>query len=111
MDETQIPTLFLFVKYNRLDAMGGPNHLGNLCDSPLLAVPNRARNANEEEISEKTQWELATSPFGPIIGDGRTREELNALGFKAEFLDVGVVVQPMYYYMGHISRHVSTYYM
>ena len=28
------------------------------------------------------------------------------MGFPARYLDVGVVVQPMYYYMGHISRYV-----
>ena len=33
-------------------------------------------------------------------------EELNAMGFPAEYLNKGVVVQPMFYYMGHISRHV-----
>ena len=31
---------------------------------------------------------------------------MNALGFPAKFLDVGLAVQPMYYYMGHISRYV-----
>jgi glucosylceramidase len=41
-----------------------------------------------------------------VVGNGQTREELNAMGFPARFLDAGVVVQPMYYYMGHISRHV-----
>jgi len=51
-------------------------------------------------------FEHAGHPFGRVIGDGRTREELDALGFSAKFLDAGVVVQPMYYYMGHISRHV-----
>lgn len=40
------------------------------------------------------------------IGDGRTREELNALGFPAQYLDKGVAVQPIYFYMGHVSRYV-----
>ena len=40
------------------------------------------------------------------MGDNRTREELNAMGIPAQYLDLGVVVQPMFYYMGHISRHV-----
>ena len=40
------------------------------------------------------------------IGDGRTREELNAFGFPAKYLDKGVAVQPIYFYMGHVSRHV-----
>lgn len=89
-----------------LDSIGGPNHLGNLCDAPLLAVPHRALGA---ENIPPTQWfEKHGNPsrFGRVIGDGRTREELNALGNPAKFLDAGVVVQPLYYYMGHISRHV-----
>ncbi|EED87519.1 glucosylceramidase [Thalassiosira pseudonana CCMP1335] len=58
-----------FIEWNLiLDSIGGPNHLGNMCDSPLLA--------------------------------------LNAEGVSAKYLDVGIVVQPMYYYMGHITRFV-----
>lgn len=41
-----------------------------------------------------------------IIGDGRTREEWNAMGMPARYLDVGVAVQPIYFYMGQISRFV-----
>jgi len=78
-----------------------------MCDAPILAVPHRAKGALEEGVPNKMPWELKENPFGPVLGDQRTREELNARGNPAEFLDVGVVVQPMYYYMGHISRHVS----
>ena len=87
-----------------LDAYGGPNHLGNMCDSPLLAVPYRAVGA--QNISKRASFEKHGPMFGEPIGDGRTREELNAFGIPAEYVDVGVVVQPMYYYMGHISRYV-----
>lgn len=89
-----------------LDSVGGPNHLGNMCDSPLLAVPHRAIRASVEGIPSQMNWETIGHPYGRVVGDGRTREELHALGAPAKFLDLGVVVQPMYYYMGHISRHV-----
>jgi glucosylceramidase len=88
-----------------LDGIGGPNHLGNLCESTLLAVPHRAVGV-EANFPPLPDFEHNT-PMGNVsIGDGRTREELNALGFPAKYLDVGVVVQPIYYYMGHISRYV-----
>jgi glucosylceramidase len=87
-----------------LDSIGGPNHLGNLCDAGVLAVPHRAINASG--MPETMRFEHAGHPFGVNNGDGRTRAELNALGFPAKHLDVGLAVQPMYYYMGHISRYV-----
>lgn len=74
-----------------------------MCDSPLLAVPYRA--GGEHNITVLPSFEHADFPFGPVDGDTRTREELNARGFPAEYLDKGIVVQPMFYYMGHISRH------
>jgi glucosylceramidase len=43
---------------------------------------------------------------GRIIGEERSREELNALGFPARFLDKGLAVQPIYFYMGQISRYI-----
>jgi len=92
-----------------LDSIGGPNHLGNLCDASILAVPHRAAmDENEPHIPPTFDWETtnASKRFGTNVGDGRTREELNALGFPAKHLDVGLAVQPMYYYMGHISRYV-----
>eukprot|EP00536_Pseudo-nitzschia_multiseries_P005494 jgi/Psemu1/318656/estExt_fgenesh1_pm.C_1030007 len=89
-----------------LDSVGGPNHLNNLCDTTVLAVPHRA--VDGADIPPTMEWEKTDSHgrFGPVVGDGRTREELNALGFPAKHLDVGLAVQPMYYYMGHISRYV-----
>lgn len=73
-----------------LDSIGGPNHLHNLCDATILAVPHRAINASD--IPPTLDWEHTNSSawFGPNIGDGRTREELNALGFPAKHLDVGL---------------------
>mmetsp|Transcript_5326 Transcript_5326/g.15516 ORF Transcript_5326/g.15516 Transcript_5326/m.15516 type:complete len:892 (-) Transcript_5326:169-2844(-) len=88
-----------------LDSMGGPNHLGNMCDAPLLAVPYRAKDAPPSTPTVQP-FEKADHPFGKIHGDEWTREELNARGVPAEFLDVGVVVQPLYFYTGHITRHV-----
>lgn len=92
-----------WVEWNLLlDSMGGPNHLGNLCDASLLAVPHRALNASSPVVD----FENGRRPFGPVVGDGRTKEELHALGFPADLLDRGVVAQPLFYYMGHISRYV-----
>ena len=88
-----------------LDGIGGPNHLGNLCETGILSVPHRALDATPD-ILPLPSFEK-DRPFGNVsIGDGRTREELNALGIPAEFLDVGLAVQPIYFYMGHISRYV-----
>jgi glucosylceramidase len=89
-----------------LDSIGGPNHLNNLCDATILAVPHRAINGSG--IPPTAVWEKtnSTALFGANHGDERTREELNALGFPAKHLDDGLAVQPMYYYMGHISRYV-----
>ena len=89
-----------------LDSIGGPNHLGNLCDATLLAVPHRAMGAKDIPSTQPFESHGNPSRFGRVVGDDRTREELNALGYAAKYLDVGVVVQPLYYYMGHISRHV-----
>jgi glucosylceramidase len=88
-----------------LDSIGGPNHLGNLCDASLLAVPHRAIGS---DAPHTMPWEHTdhSSRFGRNVGDDRTREELNALGFPAELLDFGIVAQPLFYYMGHLSRHV-----
>jgi glucosylceramidase len=88
-----------------LDGIGGPNHLNNLCESTILAVPHRAVGM-AKDYPPLPSFEKQ-KPFGNVsLGDGRTREELNALGFPAKFLDVGIAVQPIYFYMGHISRHV-----
>lgn len=90
--------------HTSLDSIGGPNHLGNMCDSPLLAVPHRAVGA--VDIPKQMSFETAGHPFGKVHGDGKTREELNAEGVPAKYLDLGVVVQPMYYYVGHITKFV-----
>jgi glucosylceramidase len=93
-----------FRRVNRLDPIGGPNHLGNMCDAPLLAVPYRV--SHDHNVSQLPDFEHEDYPFGPVVGDSRTREELNSMGMPAKYLDRGVVVQPMFYYMGHISRHI-----
>ena len=94
-----------WIEWNMLlDAIGGPNHLGNLCDSPLLAVPYRAKGA--QGVPKTQKWEHAGHPFGLPVGDNFTRDELDARGNPAAFVDKGVIIQPIYFYMGHISRHV-----
>lgn len=94
-----------FIEWNLiLDSVGGPNHLGNMCDSPILAVPHRALGA--VDIPDQLFFEHAGHPFGEVHGDHKTREELNSEGFPAKFLDLGIAVQPMYYYVGHITRFV-----
>jgi len=96
--------LLVIFYFKSLDSIGGPNHLGNLCDSPLLAVPHRALGA---DLPNQLDFELAGShPFGEVHGDNKTREELNAEGVPSKYLDLGIVVQPMYYYVGHITRFV-----
>ena len=98
--------LTLILQLYSLDAIGGPNHLGNMCDAPLLVVPYRVGGNRNRDDFKLPKFEHADYPFGPVIGDGQTIEELNARGIPAKYLDRGVVVQPMFYYMGHISRHV-----
>jgi len=94
-----------FIEWNLiLDSVGGPNHLGNMCDSPLLAVPHRAIDA--DGIPTQMDFEKAGHPFGKVHGDGKTREELHAEGVPSKYLDLGIVVQPMYYYVGHITKFV-----
>ncbi|KAL3936239.1 MAG: hypothetical protein SGBAC_008397 [Bacillariaceae sp.] len=97
-----------WVEWNLLlDSVGGPNHLNNLCDTGILAVPHRAIfNGTESEIPPTLPFEKTKHKFGVNVGDTRTRAELNALGFPAKYLDDGLAVQPIYYYMGHISRYV-----
>jgi len=95
------------IVFHRLDERGGPNHLGNLCDAPVLAVPQRAMDIPPALAQKYEPMESkAQRRFDPIKGDTRTTAELNAMGNPAAMLNVGLVVQPMYYYMGHISRHV-----
>lgn len=77
-----------------------------MCDAPLLAVPYRAGRSGKHNISSLPNFEHSYYPFGPVVGDSQTKEELHARGVPAEYLERGVVVQPMFYYMGHISRHV-----
>eukprot|EP00540_Astrosyne_radiata_P020380 CAMPEP_0116826290 /NCGR_PEP_ID=MMETSP0418-20121206/2450_1 /TAXON_ID=1158023 /ORGANISM="Astrosyne radiata, Strain 13vi08-1A" /LENGTH=593 /DNA_ID=CAMNT_0004454915 /DNA_START=1 /DNA_END=1782 /DNA_ORIENTATION=+ len=87
-----------------LDAIGGPNHLKNVCDAGLLAVPQRAKGA--KGIPSREPWEDLRHPYGPTVGNHRTIEELNAMGMPAKYIEKGVVAQAMHWYVGHISRHV-----
>lgn len=103
-ESTSYLSRYILIFDRSLDSIGGPNHLGNMCDSPLLAVPHRALPSMD--IPSQLDFEVAGHPFGEVHGDNKTREELNAEGVSAKYLDVGIVVQPMYYYMGHITRFV-----
>lgn len=71
-----------------------------------MAVPHRAVNSSDVPKTLEFEHTNASARFGANVGDSRTRAELNALGFPAKHLDDGLAVQPMYYYMGHISRYV-----
>ncbi len=68
-------------------------------------MPHRALGS-DGSIPDQLDFELAGHPFGRVHGDGKTREELQAEGSPAKYLDLGIVVQPMYYYVGHITRFV-----
>ena len=69
-----------------------------------MAVPYRVDGKRTDTVLPV--FEKSRESFGTVVGDTRTREELHALGVPTKYLDRGVVVQPMYFYMGHISRHV-----
>lgn len=102
---------FFLLLFERLDAKGGPNHLGNVCDAPILAVPHRAAvdasyTLSSFENSTPNDFNYSSTEKHTVVGETRTKEELNSMGNPAKFLDVGLVVQPMYFYLGHISRHV-----
>lgn len=90
-----------------LDPFGGPNHVENFCDAPLVAVPHRAEGLSDfvqpVPSFEKHQLQDGES----IKGEYETKFSLSSsMGYPMSLLNLGVVVQPMYYYMGHISRHV-----
>ena len=79
--------------------------MGNVCDAPLIAVPHRAKGA--VSIPSQLNFEKAGHPFGPVIGDFKAPFVLQYdYGIPEKYLDLGIAVQPMYFYMGHISRHV-----
>ena len=67
-------------------------------------MPHRALDA--KGIPNQMEFETAGNPFGQVKGNNKTREELNAEGVPAKYLDLGIVVQPMYYFVGHITRFV-----
>lgn len=88
-----------------LDSVGGPNHLGNVCDAPLIAVPHRATGA--VNIPSTLSFEKVGHPFGQVQGDFQAPFVLDyKYGIPQDYLAFGIAVQPMYFYMGHISRYV-----
>lgn len=92
-----------WVEWNLLlDSIGGPNHLNNVCDTTLLAVPHRATYG--DNISPRLDFEHTTK--FQSVGDDRTFEELQVKGMPADLIKLGIVAQPLFWYMGHISRYV-----
>mmetsp|Transcript_17249 Transcript_17249/g.38189 ORF Transcript_17249/g.38189 Transcript_17249/m.38189 type:complete len:803 (-) Transcript_17249:25-2433(-) len=90
-----------------LDPFGGPNHVENFCDAPLVAVPHRAEGLSDF-IQPVPSFEKHQLQDGESIkGEYETKFSLSiTMGYPMSLMNLGVVVQPMYYYMGHISRHV-----
>jgi glucosylceramidase len=62
-----------------LDQQGGPNHVGNYCDAPIIASA------------------LASQPASPAV----------RADSGADTTAGTVHVQPPYYYMGHLSRFLT----
>merc|ERR1712165_2927 len=79
-----------------------------MCDATLLAVPHRAIIGNDDD-DDVPPFPM---PFENgheeknVVGNHLTRGELQDMGVLTKHLDVGVVVQPAYHYIGHITRHV-----
>jgi glucosylceramidase len=84
-----------------LDKLGGPNHLGNDCDSPLLALSDRADDSAPNGVPdfEPKKDQVAK-------GDSYSFEELTKFGGQVEHLENGVMTQPMFWVMGHFSRYL-----
>ena len=97
-----------FIEWNMvLDPFGGPNHAENFCDAPLIAVPHRAEGLTDfvqpVPSFEKHQLQDGES----IKGEYETKFSLSEkMGYSMSLMNLGIVAQPMYYYVGHISRHV-----
>lgn len=90
-----------------LDPFGGPNHVENFCDAPLVAVPHRAEGLSDF-IQPVPSFERHQLQDGESIkGEYETKFSLSSsMGYPISLMNIGIVVQPMYYYMGHISRYV-----
>lgn len=97
-----------FIEWNMvLDPFGGPNHAENFCDAPLIAVPHRAEGLTDfvqpVPSFEKHQLQDGES----IKGEYETKFSLSKkMGYSMSLMNLGIVAQPMYYYVGHISRYV-----
>ena len=93
-----------------LDRFGGPNHVGNVCDAPVLAIPHRATVSPSSSSTPSFSPPYPPTPpntFSSAQGDSYSFETLhNVFGAKKEHLEVGVFVQPLYHMMSHFSRHL-----
>lgn len=107
-----------FIEWNMiLDSIGGPNHADNLCDAPIIAVPNRARD--EEHVGDSDVLMIPTLPDFEhhsmkkgemIVGNHLSLSQLNeVMGYNEAYLKEGLVVQPMFYYMG--KKNPRIYYI
>ncbi|GMH46406.1 hypothetical protein TrRE_jg2400 [Triparma retinervis] len=84
-----------------LDKLGGPNHLGNVCDGPIVAVPDRA---TVDPAKGKLPGFEKGGEGKVIVGDGLTVDELVRHGGVKKDVEVGVLTQPMYWVAGHFTR-------
>ncbi|GMH83686.1 hypothetical protein TrVE_jg3382 [Triparma verrucosa] len=88
-----------------LDKVGGPNHLGNVCDAPLLALPDKATSP---QISMPAPFGLpdfeTQIPVDPPAGDSWSASTHLKHGSLPSSVEVGVLIQPMYWTTGHITR-------
>jgi len=96
-----------WIEYNMvLDPIGGPNHVENFCDAPIVAVPHRAQSAVEFQLMPDFEhYQLKEGEV--IMGEYETKFTLGSkMGYPPSYIDAGIVVQPMFYYTGHFSRYV-----
>ncbi|GMH93961.1 hypothetical protein TL16_g12769 [Triparma laevis f. inornata] len=90
--------------------LGGPNHLGNVCDAPILSLPDKSTSP---PISLPTPYALPPfeillpSPSEPV-GDTWSPSTQISHGSLPSVLKNGVLTQPMYWTTGHISRFLRS---
>ena len=99
-----------FIELNMvLDPLGGPNHAEKFCDAPLIAVPHRAEDVTDFDFVEPVpafeKYQLQNGES--IKSEYETKFSLSEkMGYTMSLMNLGIVAQPMFYYVGHISRYV-----
>ncbi|GMI44283.1 hypothetical protein TrCOL_g12668 [Triparma columacea] len=86
-----------------LDKVGGPNHLGNVCDGPIVAMPDRAK---AEPAMERLPAFEKAGEGKDIVGDGLSLDSLVHHGGVKKDMELGVLTQPMYWVAGHFTRYL-----